>query len=162
MENRNIAFFFQFLFDLETSGSCDVFQVNAAEAAGDHIDGIYDFIHIFALNAQRECVHIAKSFEQHAFSFHNRHTCFRSDIAQTQYGRSVRYNQTHIVASCVFIALVHILLNFKTRLCNTRCISQRQILFGCNRHSRYHFDFALPLSMKSQGLFCIIHSFYAP
>ena len=135
MENGNIALLFQLLLDLETAGSGDILQIHAAAAAGNHIYGIHNLVYILALDAQRECVHIAKLLEQDTFAFHNRHTCLRTDIAQTQDCGSVCHYQTGVPAVRVYIGLLHILLNLQTGLCYARCISQGKILFGLHLHS---------------------------
>ena len=50
------------LFDFEAPGSGDVFQIHAPEAAGNQINCIDNIIYLFALNAERKSVHIAKLF----------------------------------------------------------------------------------------------------
>ena len=44
VENGNITFLFQFFLNLKTPGSRDVLQVYAAEAAGDHVNGVDDLV----------------------------------------------------------------------------------------------------------------------
>ena len=50
---------------------------------GDQINGLNDGIGVFGVDTQWECVYVSKFFKQGAFSFHNRHTGSRTNIAKT-------------------------------------------------------------------------------
>ena len=150
VEDRNIAFFFQLSLDLKAARCRNIFQVHTCKAAGDQINGIDDLIHIMALDAQRKCVHITKCLKQYTFSFHNRHTCLRSDVSKTKDSTSIGHYQAKIVTAGQFIALLHILLDLQTRLCHTRRISQRQVILCSNRNCCNNLDLTFPFLMKSQ------------
>jgi len=124
MEDRNITFFFQFLFNFETSRCGNIFQVYSTKGTGDHIDCIYNFVHIVAFNAEWKCIYITKCLEKDTFTFHNRHSGFWSNVSKSKNSRTVCNYQTHVPSSCEFVRFVYILLDFQTRLCNSRCISK--------------------------------------
>ena len=85
-----------------------------------------------------------------------------SKIAQTQNGGAVCYNCYKICPTGQLVALVYILLNFQTGLCNTGSVCERQIVPGFQGSATDHFDLTFPLSMLFQGFFCIIHFSYTP
>ena len=147
VENRNIAALFQLLLDLEAAGSGDILQVYAAEGACQQSNGIYNFIYVLAAYAERNSVYIAKSLEQDTFTFHNRHTGLRSDIAQTQNCGTVGYYGNGVPAASQVVALIDILLNLQTGLCNTRCISKRKSLLAVYGCPRCNLQLALPFIM---------------
>ena len=89
MENRDVTKFFQPTLNLKASRCRDILQIDSSETLGNHIDGIYDGIHIFIVYADWKRIHIRKLFEQRTLSFHNRHTGRRADIAQSQYSGSI-------------------------------------------------------------------------
>ena len=148
MENRNIAFLFQLLLNLEAARRRDVLEVDASEASADQIDRVDDLIDVVALDAQRERVHSAECLEQDALSFHNRHPGFRADIPEAQNRRSVRDNEYEIRAAGQIVALVDILLNLETRRCDARRICEREVVFRLDRNGRDNLDFTLPLLVK--------------
>ena len=124
MEDRNVAAFFQFLFDLKASWRGNILKVDSTERSGQEAYSLNDLINIFAANAKRNGIYTTEFFKEHTFTFHNRHTCFRTDISKSQYCSSVCDNSNCIPASCQLIALIYVFLDFKTRLSNTRCVSK--------------------------------------
>ena len=74
VKDRDVAHFDQAFFDLKTAGRADILEIDTAEALGYEIDGVYDFIRIFTVDADRYGVDACKSLEQRAFSLHDRHT----------------------------------------------------------------------------------------
>ena len=158
MEDRDVAFLFQFSLDLKTSRSGDVLEVDAAEGSGDQIYCVDELIYILCFYAERECIDSAEGFEQDAFSFHNRHACFRTDVAESEDCGTVCDDSAEIVTSCELIALVDILLDLKARLRYAGRVGKRKIILVAYRNRRDNFNFALPLAMESEGFFHIIHS----
>ena len=144
MENRDIAALLQLLLDLETAGSGDVLQVYAAEGACQQSDGIHDIVHILAPHAERNRVHITEGLEQDAFTLHNRHTGFRSDIAQTQDCGTVGHYGYGVPAAGQLVALIDVLLNLQTGLCDTRCISKRKSLLAVYGSAGSNLQLAFP------------------
>ena len=70
VENRNITALFQLALDLKAAGSGDILQIYTAEASGQQSHCIYNIVHLFTSHAQRESIHSAKDFEEHAFPLH--------------------------------------------------------------------------------------------
>ena len=157
VEDRDIALFLQLLFDLEAAGRGDVLQVHAAAGAGDQVNGVDDLVHILGLDAQRKGVHVAEGLEQHALALHHRHAGLGADVAQTQHSGAVGDHQAGVPAAGQLVALVHILLNLQTGLCNAGSVSQGQILLGGDGNAGHDFNLALALLVQAQALLCIIH-----
>ena len=149
VEDRNITFLFQFFLDLKASRSGDILKVNTTEGSGDHVNSIYDLVYIMALNAKRECVYIAECLEQYTFTFHYRHTGFRSDVTKTKNCGTVCYNKTHIPSSCKLVGFIDIFLDLKARLSYTWCICKRKVVFILNRNSCNNLDLTFPISVQS-------------
>ncbi len=157
MENRNIGALLQLLFDLKASRSSDVLEVDAAEGSGNERNGLYDLVYIMCFYTDRDCVYIAESLEERAFSFHNRHSCLRSDVAQAEYCGAVCYNCDGVPSSGQLVTFIDILLDLKTGLRNTRSVCKTQRLGTVYFSSQLDFNFTLPLIVLFQGFLCVIH-----
>ncbi len=157
VEDRDVTFLFQLALDLEAAGSRDVFEVDAAEGTGDHVDGLDDGVDIFGLDAKRERVYIAKVLEENTLAFHDRHACFRSDVAKAENGGAVGDDEAHVMTTGQFVALLNVLLDLKAGLRDAGGVRQRKVVLVFRRDGRNDFDFTFPLSVQSEGFFCVIH-----
>ena len=157
MEDGNVALFLQLPLDLKAPGGGDVLQVDAAEGAGNQVDGVDKLVHILGLDAQREGVHIAEGLEQHALALHNGHTRLGADVTQTQDGGAVGDNRAQVVPAGQVVGLVDILLDLQAGLGDTGGIGQGQIVLGLHGHGGPHLDLTLPLTVEPQGFLCVIH-----
>ena len=145
VEHRNIAALFELLFNLKASGCGDILQVHAAERACQHCDSIDNIVNIFAAHAKRDCVHAAECLEEHALALHDRHTGFRTDIAEAENRRAVGHDSHCVPAAGQFIALVDVLLDLQAGLGNAGRVRQRQRFLIVHRRAGGHFELALPL-----------------
>ena len=150
VEHRDIADFLQLALDLEAAGSGDVFQVDAAEAAADQVNGADDFIHVLAADADREGVHVAERLEQRALAFHDGHAGFRADIAQAQHRGAVGDHGHQVVAAGEGEGFIVILLNLQTGLGDAGRISQGQIFLVLYGDAGNDLDLALPFAVQAQ------------
>ena len=162
MENGDVTLFFQLALDLETARRGNVLKVDAAEAAGDVVDGLDELVHILCLHADGQRVHIAEGFEQHALALHDRHTGLGADVAKAQNGAAVGDDRRGVPAARELIALARVLLDLEARLCNAGRVRKRQVVLRLDRHARHHFDLALPLAVEAERFFCIIHNITPP
>ena len=92
VHHRDIQFRFQSLFNLETFGRFDIFQVDTAESRGDCFYGFDELIGIFLVHFDIEYIDSCEDFKQEAFAFHNRFAGKRSDITQSQNSSTVGDN----------------------------------------------------------------------
>ena len=139
----------------QSTGGGGILQIYTAKRAGDHVDGIDDLVNIFALDAQGECVHVAKGLEEDALAFHNRHTGLGADVAQTQDGSAVGDHGAEVVTPGQFVGFVHILVDLDAGLGHAGGVGQTQVVFCGNGHGGDDFDLATPLAVQAQGFFCI-------
>ena len=147
MEYRNVAALFQLALDFKAARCRNVLQIDAAKGTGNQCHGVDKFIDILGLDAKRECIDAAELLEQRALAFHNRHACFRTNIAQTKHSRTIGDNCHQIMTARIHIAQIYILLNFQTRLCNARRVCNRQIIRIFYLAARNNFDLALPITV---------------
>ena len=89
MKDGDIQFFFEALFDLETFGRFDVFQVDAAEGGRQRLADLDDFFGAARGDLDIEDIDIGELLEEHALAFHDRFGCQRSAIAQAEDGAAV-------------------------------------------------------------------------
>ena len=157
MEYGNVADFLQPALDFKAARRGDVFEIDAAERAGNQADCLHDFIHILGADANRERIHTGKRLEQRTFALHHRHARFRPDIAQTKNCGSIRNNGDQIRASGQFIGLIHVAVNDHARLGNARRIGERKIMAVIDGYAGNDLDFTLPLIVLSQRFFADIH-----
>ena len=157
MEYGDIADFLQLAFYLETAGSADIFQVDAAKAAGNQVDGAYQLVNILAADADGERIHIGKGLEQGALALHNGHAGFGADIAQAQNGGAVGDNGHQVVAAGQLIALVIIVMDHHARLGNAGGVSQGQILTVVDGAAINNLNLAVPLIVLFQRFLSDIH-----
>ena len=158
MEDRNIQFLFQPLFDLKAFGRSDVLQVDAAEYRCDPTDCFDDLLGILGVQTDRESIHISEPLEQQRFSLHNRHGCLSADIAQSQYRRTITDHRNQIALGCISVGQSCVPGDLQTGLCHTGSIGQAQILGSVHLHLAIDTDFTLMLCVKAQRFFSIIHS----
>src|SRR5213082_3606261 len=89
MKDWNVEFFFETIFDLETTWRRDVFQVNAAESSRDRLDSAHDLIRIFSVQTDRKRIDASEFFKQHRFAFHHRHRRCWTNVTKTEHRRAV-------------------------------------------------------------------------
>ena len=149
VEDENVTFFLQLALDLKAAWCRDVLQIDAAEAAGNVVDGLHKLVHVLGLDADGESVHIAEGLEEHALALHDGHTGLGADVAEAQDGAAVGDDRRHVPAAGKLIALARILLDLEARLRDAGRVGQGQIVLRLDRHAGHHLDLALPLPMQS-------------
>ena len=60
VEYRNVADLLESALDLKAARSRDILEVDAAERAGDQLNGTYDLVHILGSHTERERVHVSE------------------------------------------------------------------------------------------------------
>ena len=157
VEYRNVADLLESALDLKAARSRDVLQIDAAERAGDELDGADDLVHILGGHAERERVHVSERLEQRALALHNRHAGNRTDIAQTEHRGAVRDDRNQIVAARIGVAERRIVLDLEARLGNTRRVRDRQIVLAVYLTASYDLNLAAPFFVCLQCAFLNVH-----
>ena len=148
VEDRDIAFFLELALDLKAARRGDILQIDAAEGAADEIDGVDDLVHILALDAERERVHVAERLEQRAFALHDGHARLGSDVAQAQHGGAVGDDRDEVAASGQLVAFVDVLLHLEAGLRDAGGVGERQVLGGMDGNARDDLDLAVPVVVQ--------------
>ena len=157
VENGNVALFFQLPLDLKAPGGRNILQIDAAEGAGHQVDGVDKLVHILGFHTKGEGIHIAEGFEQDALALHDGHTGLRADISQAQNGGAIGDDGAEVVPPGQLVGFVDVLLDLQAGGGNAGGIGEGQVLLGFHRRHGLNFNFAPPLGMQPQGLFCVIH-----
>ena len=158
VEHRDVTSFLQLLLDLEAAGCADVLKIDSAEAARQKANRMYDFIHILAADAQGNRIHITEIFEEDALAFHDRHSSFRADVAQSQNRRAIGHDRNGVPAAGQLITLGRVLLDCQTGSCHTGGVSDRQSFTRAGLCPGVHFQLAAQLAMQLHCFFCVIHA----
>ena len=127
MEDRNVEFFFEPVFYLETTWGGNVFQIYSAKAGRDCFHDANDLVRVFRVQTNREGIDAGEFLEEHRLSFHHRHCCRRTNIAQTKHGSSIRNDGYRVFLYCQRKGLFRILVNRLADARNSRRVSHRQI-----------------------------------
>ena len=115
------------LFDDETVGRLDVFEVDRAECGFQRADDIGEFFGVGFIQLDIETVDIGEFLEQDRLAFHHRLRCQRADIAQTQHRRAVCDHGDEVAARGIVARCRRLCLDFQTGLGHAGGIGPRQI-----------------------------------
>ena len=124
VHHRYVQLFFKSSFNFETFRCFYIFQIDTAEGGSDGFNSLNEFIGIFFFYFNVEYINTGINFKKQSFSFHYRLTAQCTNIAQTQYGCTIRDNRDQISFSCVFVRILRILFYFQTGFSHTRGVSQ--------------------------------------
>ena len=81
MEDRDIHFLAQALFNNKTFRRANIFQINAAKRRTKQTNRIHKFIYFFGIKFQINPVNIGEFLKQNRFTFHNWLRGYSPDIA---------------------------------------------------------------------------------
>ena len=156
VEDGNVTFFLQLALNLKAARGGNIFEIDAAERAGDERHGVYKFVHIVRFDAERERVHTAERLEEHAFALHDGHTRLRADVAETQDSRAVGDDGAEIPAPGEIVAFGDVFLNFQARLRDAGRVGEAEIILAGDGHARLYLDFAAPLFVEFERLLSVV------
>ena len=143
VEYRDIADFFQTVFNVIAFRGRNIFQVNACIVGFQIFNGFDNFFRVFSAQANGNSVNVCEGFEESCFTFHYRNTSFRTNIAQAKYASTVGNYSNHIATASIFKGKVFIFFNVFAGFCNTRSICQRKVMTGFNGHFANNFNFTV-------------------
>ena len=160
VHHGDVEFAAQPLFDDETLRGFDILQVDAAEGGRDVLDRPDEFVRVVRIHLDVENVYVGECFEKQSFSFHDGFAGQRSDVAQTEYCRSVGDDGHQIGLRGIFVCVLGVLLYFEARIGYAGGVGQRQVALRPERFDGDDFEFAGPaLGMVFQGSlfqFCML------
>ena len=157
MKDRNIQFFYQAFFDFKATWRANIFEINSAESRSDITNCFNYFIDIFCRKTNWKSIDFSKLFKQNRFTFHNGHSGFRTDIAETENCCSVGNNGDKVSFTCIFKNVIDIFMNAAAWFSDTRSISYAQVIFIFELNAAFNFYFSVPFCMTYNSFFVIVH-----
>src|SRR5882672_10847638 len=142
MEDRNIEFFLEAVFNFETTRGGNVFEINATESGRDRLDGAHDLVRVFRIQTNRKGIDAAEFLEEHRLAFHHRHGRRRPNIPKPKHRCSISYDGHGIFLDCKRECFFRILTNRFADTRDARSVSHRKIGASLQGHLRHHFDLA--------------------
>ena len=89
VEDRDVQALAEPGLDLEAARGGDVLEVDAAEAGGDHLDGLDDLVDVLGGQADRPGVDVGEPLEQRGLALHHRERRAGADVAEPEHRRAV-------------------------------------------------------------------------
>ena len=132
----------QALFNIETFGSLDVFQVDTAKGRGNTLDGFAELFGVFLVDLDIKDVDTAIDLKEQTLTLHDGLAAHSANVAQSQYGGTVRNNSDQVSLVGISIGVVGILLDFQTRIGHTGGVSQRKVCLCTIGLGGLYFDFS--------------------
>ena len=114
VKHGNVHRFFQCLLDLETLGSLDIFQIDAAERGLHQLNSPDHLLRVFRLQFDIENVNVGEPFKENPFPFHNRLSGHGADVSQSEDCGSVSNDCDKVTLCRVLVNVSRILLDFET------------------------------------------------
>ena len=96
MHDRDIELCLESIFDLKTSWGREIFEINPSKCESDVFDGLYNLFGILCREYDRKRIDSSKFLKEYTLSLHDRESCQRSDISQSEDGRSIRDHRNGI------------------------------------------------------------------
>ena len=146
---RDVQFLRQPPLDFKAAGRCDIFQIDAAKSRRDPLDCLNNLFRILGGQTDGECIHAGKFFKQNGLSLHDRQSCLRADIAQSQHCGSICDNRHRVALHRIRVDIVPVIPNLFAGLRHPRRVSQGQLLPGIDFHLGFDGELSSPLLMKS-------------
>ena len=143
MEDGNVHFLFQCFFNVETLGSLDVFEVDAAEGGFHCLDHFDQLVGVGNIQVQVENVYVSETLEENSLAFHDRLAGGSADVAEAENGCSVGNNSHEVAAGRVVEGLFFVSFDFLARQGNAGCVSERKMFLGGAGFDRYDLDLSL-------------------
>ncbi len=111
MEDRNIEFLAQSLFDLKATRCGNVFEIDPTESRRDRFHCAHDLVRIFRIQTDRKRIHAGELFEQHRLAFHHRQCCCWPNVAESEHCSSVSHDRDRVFLDRQGEEFVRILLD---------------------------------------------------
>ena len=142
VEHGNVHPLAQGTFDQKAVGRFDILQVDPAESRLERSDDVDELVGIGFIDLDVEHVDVGKALEQDAFAFHHGLGRTRSDVAQPEHRRSVRYDGDEVAPGGVEVHLRRIFVDGAAWLGHARRIRERQVALRRHRFGGDDLDFS--------------------
>ena len=147
VHHGDVERFLQPFLNIETFRCFDVFQIDAAKRRCNPFNGLTKLYGVFLVYLDVEYVDAAIYLEQQAFAFHHGLATHGTNVPQAQHCRAVGDDSNQVALVGIFVSIIFIVLNLKTRIGHTRRIGQAEVGLSPVRLGRFYFDFAGTFSL---------------
>src|SRR5579872_2061888 len=130
----------QRLFDLETFGGFNVFEVDSTECGFEQLAELDDLRGILAVNFDVEYIDVGEALEQNRFAFHDGFAGEGADVAEAEDGAPVAHDGDEVAASGVLVGVLGILGDLKAGFGHSRGIGEAEIALSAARLCWGDFD----------------------
>src|SRR5262245_61452162 len=111
VEDGDIEFLLESLFDLKAARSGNVLEIDSAKSSRYRFHCANNLIRIFRVQTNRKRVDASELFEQHRLPFHDWHRCSWSNVAESQNCGPVGYNCYRVLLDRKCESFVRVLMN---------------------------------------------------
>ena len=156
VHHGDVELFLEPSFDFEAFGRLDVLEVDAAKGRRDGFHGLDELVGVGFVDLDVEDVDAAVDFEQEALAFHHGLAAEGADVAQTEHRRAVADDGDEVALAGVFVGVLRVFLDFKTRLGHTGGVGETEVglcTVGLCRNDFYLAGLALRM-VGEGGFFC--------
>ena len=144
VEDRNLHLAAQPPLDDEALGALHVLEVHAAEGGLERLHHLAEGVDVPRVHLDVEHVDVRELLEEDGFALHHRLRRVRSDVSETEHGRSVGDHRHQVSAGGVLVGEIRILGDLQAGFSNARAVGKRQVPRGCHRLGRDDLDLSLP------------------
>ena len=147
VHHGDVERFLQPFLNIETFWRFDIFQIDAAKRRSNPFNGLTKLHGVFLIYLDVEHINAAIYLKQQAFAFHHGLATHGANVTQAQHCRAVGDHCNQISLVGIFVSIIFIILNLKTRIGYTRRIGQAKVGLSPVRLGRFYFDFAGTFSL---------------
>ena len=136
VEDGDVERLLQLVLDVKALRRLDVLEIDAAVGRRDELADLDDILDFRAVHADGNGVDAGEALEENGFALHDRKSCARADVAETEDGGAVRDDGDHIALRCVVVDGLGLLLDCKARRRDTRRVGAAEVVARAEGHGR--------------------------
>ena len=155
VHHGDVERFLQPFLNIEAFRCFDVFQIDAAKRRCNPFNGLTKLYGVFLVYLDVEYVDAAIYLEQQAFAFHHGLATHGTNVPQAQHCRAVGDHCDQVSLVGVFVSIIFIILNLKTRIGHAWRIGQAQVCLRSVWFGGFYFNLAgtFPLMVSKSCFF---------
>ena len=143
MEDRDVHDLLELFLNVETLRALDVFQVDSAEGGLKQLNRADQLVGVLGVEFNIENIDVSEALEEDAFALHDWLASQRTYVTKTENGRAIGDDCDQVPFCGIFVSIIRVLFNLKTRLSNAWAVSQCEIPARGTRLCRDNFNLAL-------------------
>ena len=128
MEYRNIKHLLKTCLNLKAAWSRYIFKVDTTKSGSYCSYSPDNLFSVLSIKTDWNGIDSTELFEKNSFTFHNRHCCVRTYVAESENGTAIRYDSNCIGLDSVLICSFLVFCYHLTRFGNAGSICKCKIL----------------------------------